>query len=63
MEMVVWGYGLIEVPRVSKTGQVYFSDVFNGAFTAGRLITPLKRSFPSGAGLEGWPSIKMGESW
>lgn len=30
MDMIVWGYGLIEAPRVSQTGQVYFSDVFNG---------------------------------
>lgn len=30
MEMVVWGYGLIEAPRVSVKGQIYFSDVFNG---------------------------------
>lgn len=30
MEMVVWGYGLIEAPRVSKAGEIYFSDVFSG---------------------------------
>ena len=32
MEMLLWGYGLVEAPRVNEAGQVYFTDVLNGGF-------------------------------
>ncbi len=29
-EALVWGYGLVEGPRVDARGNLYFSDVLNG---------------------------------
>ena len=53
MELLAWGYGLIEGPRVDPEGNLYFSDVPNGGVYRRRPTGEIETVIPKRRGVGG----------
>jgi gluconolactonase len=53
IEMLAWGYGLVEGPRVDGEGNLYFSDVHNGGVYCRRPDATIETVVPKRRGVGG----------